>query len=432
MSEPMRLAFKYKLRPTRKQEQAFRNFSGCCRFAYNALLGEEKEDYQEYLEELESRRCFGEALNEDEAKALCVKPTLNQYSFNYALKRLKEEHPFLKEYCHSQVLQQKVMDLYEAFKKFFKGKGGYPKFKKRHSDDGFRYPQGFKVEEDNGRIFLPKIGYVRYRNSRKIEGIPKNVTVRQEADGWYASIQCEFELNNHVIVPNLNTAVGIDMGVKRFLTLSDGSFIKSLEERLKPLENKISLLQRRIKHKVKGSNNIKKAYLKLALLHKRKADIRNNFLHQVSTLLVKNHDLIVIEDLKIKNMSKSAKGTIENPGKNVKAKSGLNRSILNEAWHKFFTYLEYKLKLKGGILIKVDPKHTSQTCIQCGHISKDNRKEQEIFKCVKCGYEAHADVNAAQNILKRAGLARMACQANLDRGRQQEPAEAYNSSTIVI
>ena len=167
-------------------------------------------------------------------------------------------------------------------------------------------------------------------------------------------------------------------------------------------------------------------------MHKRKVDIRNNFLHQVSTLLIKNHDLIVIEDLKIKSMSKSAKGTIENPGKNVKAKAGLNRSILNEAWHKFFTYLEYKLKLKGGILIKVDPKHTSQTCIQCGHISKDNRKEQEIFKCVKCGYEANADVNAAQNILRRAGLARMACQANLDRGRQQEPAEAYNSSTIVV
>ena len=90
----MRLAFKYKLRPTRKQEQSFRNFSGCCRFAYNALLVKEKEDYQEYLEELESRRSFGEALNEDEAKALCVKPTLNQYTFNYALKRLKEEHPY--------------------------------------------------------------------------------------------------------------------------------------------------------------------------------------------------------------------------------------------------------------------------------------------------------------------------------------------------
>ena len=138
----------------------------------------------------------------------------------------------------------------------------------------------------------------------------------------------------------------------------------------------------------------------------------------------------MIEDLKIKNMSKSAQGTIENPGKNVKAKSGLNRSVLNEAWRKFFTYLEYKLKLKGGILIKVDPKHTSQTCIQCGHISKDNRKEQEIFKCVKCGYKAHADVNAAQNILKRAGRARIARQANHVGGRQQESAEA--NSCIVV
>ena len=144
---------------------------------------------------------------------------------------------------------------------FFKGTGGYPKFKKRHSDDGFRYPQGFKVDEDNGRIFLPKIGYIRYRNSRKIEGIPKNVTVREEADGWYVSIQCEFELKPEISIPDINTAVGIDMGVKRFLTLSDGSFINNLEEKLKPLENKIALLQKRIKHKVKGSNNIKKAYL---------------------------------------------------------------------------------------------------------------------------------------------------------------------------
>ena len=259
----MRLAFKYKLRPNRKQEQAMRNFSGCCRFAYNALLAQEKEEYQEYLEELESRLCWGEALSFEEAKALCVKPKLNQYTFNYALKKLKEEYPFLKEYCHSQALQQKVMDLYEAFKKFFKGNGGYPKFKKRHSDDGFRYPQGFKVEEDNGRIFLPKIGYIRYRNSRKIEGIPKNVTVREEADGWYVSIQCEFALKPEISIPDIDTAIGIDMGVKRFLTLSDGNFINNLEEKLKPLENKIALLQKRIKHKIKGSNNIKKAYLKL-------------------------------------------------------------------------------------------------------------------------------------------------------------------------
>ena len=115
---------------------------------------------------------------------------------------------------------------------FFKGNGGYPKFKKRHSDDGFRYPQGFKADEDNGRIFLPKIGYVRYRNSRKIEGIPKNVTVREEADGWYVSIQCEFELKPEISIPDIDTAIGIDMGVKRFLTLSDGSFINNLEEKL--------------------------------------------------------------------------------------------------------------------------------------------------------------------------------------------------------
>ena len=130
-------------------------------------------------------------------------------------------------------------------------------------------------------------------------------------------------------------------------------------------------------------------------------------------------------------MSKSAAGTINNPGTKVKAKSGLNRAILTQAWHKFFTYLEYKLKLKGGLLVKVNPKHTSQTCHKCRYTSKDNRKEQAVFKCVKCGYSANADDNAAQNIL-RAGRTRMACEANLGGGRQQEPAEAKCSCSIVL
>ena len=301
MTQLVRLAYKYKLRPTGKQERVLRNFSGCCRFAYNALLAQTKAEYSEYLEELESRLSYGEASSIEEAKTLSVKPTLTQYSFNYTLRHLKEEYSFLKHSCHSQVLQQKVMDLYAGFKKFFKGEGGYPQFKKKgRSTDSFRYPQGFKLDESNQRIYLPKIGWVRYRKSRNITGNAKNVTVSHAPDGWYISIQCEFGHKPVITTPDINTAVGIDMGVTRFLTLSNGNYIKPLQARLQTLENKIARLQRKVKHKVKGSQSINKAYLKLALLHKRKADIRNDFLHQNSTLLVKNHDVIVVEDLQVK------------------------------------------------------------------------------------------------------------------------------------
>ena len=131
-------------------------------------------------------------------------------------------------------------------------------------------------------------------------------------------------------------------------------------------------------------------------------------LHKVSTEISKNHAMIVVEDLKVENMSKSAKGTVEKPGKNVKQKSGLNRSIRDQGWGEFIHQLEYKQLWSGGQLVKIDPKFTSQKCSKCGHISKDNRKTQSKFKCVNCGFESNADLNAAINILE-AGQASLAC-----------------------
>ena len=173
---------------------------------------------------------------------------------------------------------------------------------------------------------------------------------------------------------------------------------------------KIIKLQKRIKHKVKGSKRLLKAYKTLAKLQKKKADIRRDFIQKLSTQIVNNHDIVIVEDLKITNMTKSAKGTVEAPGKNVKQKSGLNRAILSECWAYFFKCLEYKLENKGGVFKKVSPKHTSQKCSCCGHISKDNRKTQANFKCVKCGYENNADENASVNIAQagHAWIARLA------------------------
>ncbi|MDQ2084934.1 transposase [Herbivorax sp. ANBcel31] len=150
-------------------------------------------------------------------------------------------------------------------------------------------------------------------------------------------------------------------------------------------------------------------YILIIKLHNKIANIRNDFLHKESTKLCKNHALIVLEDLKIKNMTKSAKGTIENPGRNVKAKSGLNRVILMQGWYSFQSMLEYKQKYLGGDVIYVNPKNTSLKCSKCGHISKNNRKSQSLFECEYCNYTTNADYNASVNIKNSVGHTDYAC-----------------------
>lgn len=155
--------------------------------------------------------------------------------------------------------------------------------------------------------------------------------------------------------------------------------------------------------KIKFSNNWRKAKTKVNKIHHDIANARKDFLHKTTTAICKNHALVCIEDLRIKNMSKSSKGTIENPGKNVAQKAGLNKAILDQGWAMFYSQLECKMAWNGGMVIAVPPQYTSQTCLnsECGHIAKSNRKTQAIFKCVKCGYTNHADIVGATNILSR-------------------------------
>ena len=160
-------------------------------------------------------------------------------------------------------------------------------------------------------------------------------------------------------------------------------------------------LQKRLKRKIKGSNNWKKLVAKIGKLHHRIANIRKNFLHQISNTISKNHATVYVEDLQVKNMSKSAKGTVENQGKNIRQKAGLNRAILDQAWYEFRRQLEYKLCWRGGQLILVAPQYTSQCCPACGHTAKANRTTQELFACVQCGYTENADVVGAMNVLQR-------------------------------
>jgi putative transposase len=213
------------------------------------------------------------------------------------------------------------------------------------------------------------------------------------------------------------------MGVASFATLDGGEQIKGPSS-FKKHEKRLARYQRRMSRKVKGSANWKKAKKRVQKIHARIANTRKDFLHKESTKLANAYAGIAIEDLNVKNMSASAKGTLEAPGRSVAAKSGLNKSILDQGWGLFRTLLGYKMERRGHLLVAVPPMNTSRTCPKCGHVSKDNRKTQARFKCVDCGFEGHADHVAAINI-REAGHALLACQA---RGASKPPATGTQRS----
>lgn len=368
-----------------------RRFAGCCRFLWNKALAMEKETY-----EREGKRSG--------FSALCT-----------GLQDWKKEEAtsFLSE-AHSQILQQALKDLDRAYKNFFAKRAAFPRFKKKGVHDAFRYPQGFKLDEGNSRIFFPKIGWVRYRKSRNVEGTPKQATVSLSAGKWYVSIQTEREVPEPVHVSR--SAVGIDMGVARFATLSDGNSIEPLNS-FRTHEKKLAALQYKLAKRTKFSANWQKLKKRIQRLHRKIADVRNDFLHKLTTTISKNHAVVVIEDLKVRNMSRSASGTLDAPGRNVRAKTGLNKSILDQGWFEFRRQLAYKLQWRGGRLIVIPPQYTSRTCSHCGSVDRQSRPTQAKFKCTACGYELNADHNAALNILA-AGQAVTACGA----GRAQAPA----------
>ncbi len=318
-----------------------------------------------------------------------------------------DEYEFLK-LSPAQTLQQTLKQLERAFKDAFDKKQPLkkiPTFKKRGERDSFTLPQGFKLE---GRhIFLPKIGWVNFRKSRDIEGTAKNVTISRQGKHWFVSIQVEVELAEPV--HSSTSMIGVDLGVKRLLTLSDGEFEEPID--IGFYKDKIKRLQKRLAKKVKFSNNWRKLKEEINHLHTKIANIRRDVLHKLSTTLSKSHVMIVLENLQIKSMTKSAKGDMENPGRRVKQKSGLNRVILDQGWGLFKTFLEYKQLWTGGHVLYVDAKYTSQECPVCHHISKDNRQTQAEFECVECHHKEHADVVGAKNVLGR-GHRLLACGEN--------------------
>lgn len=386
----IRKGFRFRLKTDPQSENALARFAGSCRFVWNKALAFQKErlDAGEYCVRY---------------KTLCE--LLKGWKSDVDLHWLNE--------THSQPLQQVLKDLDRSIQDVFNKTSPkrFPRFKKKGQHDSFRYPQGFKI--DGSRVFLPKIGWMQFRKSRDIEGNPKNVTVSKRGKHWFISVQCEIEIEEP-IHPS-TSIVGIDMGVRRFATLSDGSFFEPLNS-FKKLEKTLAREQRKLSGKVKGSSNWKKQKARVSGLHIRIADARNDYLHKISTAISKNHAVVVLEDLRVSNMSKSARGSLEEPGRNVAAKSGLNKAILDQGWYGFRLMLEYKQAWRGGRVLAVNPRNTSRTCPECGHVAKENRKN-EHFRCQSCGHAAHADHVGALNILA-AGQAVSACGA----GRAQAPA----------
>ena len=268
---------------------------------------------------------------------------------------------------------------------------------KKGEKDSFRFPQGCKLEQQNNRIWLPKIGWIRYRNSQAVAGSLKNVTVSQKCGKWFVSVQTETE--QQIPQPN-GGEIGIDMGVIRFATLSNGEYFEPINA-FKTLKGKLAKLQKQFKHKTKFSKNWQKLKAKIAKLHHKIANIRKNYLHQISHQISQNHAIVYVEDLQVANMSKSAKGAAEQHGKNVAAKSGLNHAILYQSWFEFRRQLDYKLLWRGGYLVAVPPQNTSRCCPAYGYTAKGNRQTQADFECVECGYQNNADVVGAINVLKR-------------------------------
>lgn len=372
----IRKGYKHRMKTDAETKQKFAQFAGSCRFVWNKILAT------------------------NEARQISNTPRLNWYESKKYLPIWKqsEEYGFLAD-VHSQVLQSALQDLERAYINCFQGRAKPPTFRKKFQDDSFQFPQGFKL--DGSRVYLPKIGWVSFWKSRDIQGTIKNVTVSRRGEHWHVSFQVEMDAPEPQHPST--TAVGIDMGVATFAALSDGDLIEPLDS-FRKHEARLAKEQRKLSLKTRFSNNWVKQKIKVNRVHEKIANVRHDFLHKHSTKISQNHAVVAVEDLQVSKMTRSAKGTIEEPGRHVAAKSGLNKAILDQGWGMFRILVEYKQVWRGGAVMAVAPQYTSQRCAECDHVSPENRPSQAVFSCVACGHRDHADVNAARNILA-AGLA---------------------------
>jgi putative transposase len=310
----------------------------------------------------------------------------------------------------SHTLQQTLRDLEKACKTHGTWKVRWRSRARTAPSFRFPDPNHIAVRRLNrrwGEVRLPKFGPVRFRWTRPPGGTIRNATVTRDGGRWYISFCVEDGIAE--VAPNGRPPAGVDRGVAVAVATSDGAlhdrqFVSTGETaRLKRLQQRLarSLRTHGRNRRSKRRNTV---HAQLGRLNARIRARRADFAAQTAVRLVRDHGLVAVEDLRVGNMTASAKGTVEAPGRNVRQKAGLNRAILGKGWGGFLSTLDHAARYHGATVVKVNPAYTSQTCNACKHIARESRESQADFRCVACGHQAHADVNAAKNILA-AGLA---------------------------
>ena len=365
---------RYRLHPrTQAKARRLYELAGACRYVWNHFVGVLRDEYKAY--------------------GTCDS---RWYALGPRFTNLRKQEKWLQEYS-ANIVRFSLKPIETAYKKFYAGKGGLPKFHGKHTHAP-SIPLGsgmFKLQGD--WLHIQKIGQVKLSgNNPWPDGIARSGTLRHECGKWYAYITYEVQIT---ALSSSIKAVGIDRNVGQ-VARSDGTIHYSpdterLEARRCRYQKRMARQQRgNLKQGIKPSSRYLKTQRRHARTHQKIVQARTDWCHQVSREIVDDYTLVYLEDLNTQSMTKSAKGTAENPGKHVRQKAGLNRGILNSGWGK----LEQCLLYKSNVM-KVPPAYTSQACNQCGHTDKKNRKTQHQFECVACGHRDHADTNAARNIL---------------------------------
>lgn len=407
---PLRKSFRYRVYPSPEQEARLASWENSLRFLWNLaheqrLLG---------LARPRGERRYYTAF--DQQKELTV---------------LRGELPWLAD-VPRHVCAQLLVALDLAWQRCLKKLARQPRWKRKgldHVSVCETDPKGWYLDEDT--LVFPKLGKVRAVVHRPLEGTPKRCTLVRDGDQWFAAISCERELPDPA--PHPGPPVAIDLGVANLVADSTGRMVDN-PRFLDQQARRLARAQRVVSRRKKGSNNQKRARLRVQRLHRTVRRQRDHLLHQVANHYAKNHGTVVVEKLEVRNMTRSARGSEEVPSRKVRQKVGLNRSILDAGWRRLLGLLRYKLAWAGGRLVEVRAAYSSQACAHCGQVAAENRRSQSEFVCTTCGQTDHADVNAARVLLSRGIHGGAACGGSAVVGRpvKQElrVARRGNSSSV--
>jgi len=406
----VRRAYKFRLRPTAKQHVALGQCLDAHRELYNAALQERRDAYEVVV-----RRSPG-YFGADRAKM-----PVRYGTQSAQLTDIRALRPDIARWSFSSQ-QATLRRLEVAFQAFFRRvkvgeTPGYPRFKATQRFDSLEWPKdgdGCRWHPEAARVYLQGIGHVKVTAHRAVEGRVKTLSVKREGHRWFLVLSCD-DVPAKPLEP-AGKAVGIDVGITSFATTSEGCHIDNPRFGRQAAGN-LARAQQVLARKKRGSANRRAARETVAAWHRKVTNQRRDFHQKTARALVNDYDVICVEGLSVTNMVRRVKPQPdpENPGgflpNGQAAKAGLNRSISDAGWAQFVSILAAKAEEAGRQMISVNPRHTSQMCARCGHVAPGNRVHQAVFRCRSCGHEAHADVNAARNIL-RAGLARPGAQAS--------------------